>query len=352
MKLPAAILGATGTVGQRFVRRLADHPWLEPVHLAASARSAGRAYGQAVRWIEPVSCPEVLLASPVHDLEPVPGIRVVFSALDAASAGPAEEAWRAAGALVVSNSAAHRLDEDVPLLVPEVNGHHAPTLLARQAGPGAILCQPNCTTTGLVLALAPLVEPFGLERVHLVSLQASSGAGLTGPTFLELADNVVPHIAGEAEKLAQEAPRILGRLANSRVVPLELPVEATCTRVPVLEGHLLCLTLDLARPARREELVHELVSWRGHPAVAGLPSAPPVPLVLHEEQDAPQPRRHRDLHGGMAVSLGGLHGSGRRWHLRALVHNTERGAARGAILSAELALREGWIPGLTPSSPA
>ncbi len=325
--IPVAVLGATGSVGQRFVELLERHPWFELARVAASAESAGRAYGDAVRWVQDAPLPEHAARLVVEECGPAIDCPLVFSALDASVAGPIERAFADAGRFVVSNAKSHRMDPSVPLLVPEVNPD-ALDLLEQQEH-GALVANPNCTTIGLVLALKPLADLFGVRRVHVVSLQALSGAGLGGPSALEMTDNVIPYIEGEEEKVAAETRKILGNVT----------VSATCNRVPVVDGHTLCVSVELEREATHDDIVRAWQEFRGAPQELGLPSAPERPTIYLGEPDAPQPRRHRNTGNGMTAVIGRLRPCPLLgWKFVALTHNTLRGAAGGAILGAELAL--------------
>jgi aspartate-semialdehyde dehydrogenase len=331
-------------VGQRFVELLADHPWFTLAALAASSGSAGRRYGEAVRWLLPSPLPEAAAQLQVAECVPDLPCRVVFSALDAAVAGEVEERFARAGYVVVSNARNHRMDADVPLLIPDVNADHL-GLIARQGfGTGMIVTNPNCSTTGLVLALKPLVDAFGLAEVSVVTLQAASGSGYPGVPSLDLLDNVIPYIGGEEEKLETEPKKILGTFADGAIVPRELAISASCTRVAVVDGHTLCVSVRLREEASLEDVCEAWRGYRGAPQALGLPLAPERPLHVLEEPHAPQPRLHRALERGMAVSVGRLRPCplfGLKFV--ALVHNTVRGAAGGALLNAELMVREGYI---------
>ncbi len=345
-KIPVAVLGATGTVGQRMVALLARHPWFELRTLAASERSSGRPYAEAVRWSLPGSIPEgaagrrlVPAGSPLA--EPL-----VFSALDSRVAGPIESACATAGALVVSNAASHRMDPGVPLVIPEVNPEHLDLL---EAGRGAILTNPNCSTIGLVLALKPLADAFGLRRVLVVTLQAVSGAGLPGIPAMEITGNVIPLIPGEEEKLAREPAKILGSLRDGRIDPAPLVVSAQCNRVPVLDGHTESVSVELAASPSMEELAAVWREFRGLPQTLDLPSAPAHPIHLSERPGGPQPRLDREREGGMAIVIGRIQSCPVLGYRFVLVsHNTLRGAAGGAILLGELAAARGLVPGEPP----
>lgn len=362
-KIPVAVLGATGQVGQRFLTLLADHPWFTVAAITASERSAGRRYGETVRWSMTTPIPpavrELTLAPTTPDA--VAGCRVAFSALASSAAGPAEIAFAEAGMLVVSNAKSHRMDPDVPLVVPEVNPGHL-ALAAEQcynsatpsdatgngaiAG-GAILTNPNCSTIGLVSALAPLDAAFGLEQAHAVTLQAVSGAGIPGVPSLLAIDNIVPFIPDEEDKLEVEPHKILGTLEGGVIRPHPVRVSAACNRVPVIDGHTLCLSVTLREQPSLEAVREVWSSFRGEPQRLGLPSAPAQPIVVLDGDDAPQPRLHRDLGAGMATSIGRLRPCpllGIRFVV--LSHNTVRGAAGGALLLGELAAAKGMVPGV------
>lgn len=354
-KIPVAVLGATGTVGQRFVSLLEEHPWFEVQAVAASERSEGKSYGEAVTWIQTRPLSPRLAAMAVQPCRPslVPAdgeeaIRLVFSALDASVAGEIETSFAEAGHLVVSNARNHRMEPDVPLLVPEVNPEHL-VLAERQAvRPGAILTNPNCSTIGLVLALKPLADAFGIERLHVVTLQAISGAGLPGVSSYHMTDNVLPFISGEEAKMQSETRKILGRLTGGEVEPASLVVSAQCNRVPVVDGHLLCVSAALGRRADLEEVRAAWTEFRALPQQLGLPSAPLRPIHYLSDPAAPQPRLHRDLDGGMAVVVGRLQECPTAdIRFVALSHNTIRGAAGGSLLVGELATARGLVPGVT-----
>ncbi len=344
-KTRVAVLGATGSVGQRFVSLLAEHPWFELVGLAASEKNVGRPYGEAARWMQASPIPERAAAMRILPAEPPVDARIVFSALDAEVAGPIETAFARAGSFVVSNAKSHRMDPDVPLLVPEVNPDHL-ELVAHQGFPrgGAIVANPNCSTIGLVLGLAPLVRAFGVSRVHVVTMQAVSGAGLPGVASMEILDNVIPFIGGEEEKLASEPQKIFGRLHAASIEPASLTISAQCNRVSVLDGHTECVALELGAKASRDEILSAWREFRSEPQELALPSAPARPIHYLEDTAAPQPRRHRDLDGGMATAIGRLAPCPvLGWRFVLLTHNTLRGAAKGAILCAELAMARGIL---------
>ncbi len=339
----AAVLGATGTVGQRFVTLLEGHPWFELTALAASERSAGKAYRDAVTWIQTRPIEETVAAMPVHTIDELKDreFDIVFSALDASVARDIEPEF-ARRCLVVTNASAHRMDEDVPLLVPEVNPDHLALLPPARGGadlPHGIVANPNCSTIGLVLALKPLADAFGFERISVVTLQAVSGAGLPGISSYQILDNVIPWISSEEEKLEIETGKILGRVSGGTIAPAELAVSAQCNRVPVVDGHTLCVSVDLKGEPTLEDVKEAWGSFRAAPQELGLPSAPAQPIVYLGDDTPPQARVHRDLGQGMTTSIGRLRECPiLGYRFVALSHNTLRGAAGGALLAAELAV--------------
>ena len=346
-RIRAGILGATGAVGQRFAARLADHPWFELTALAASEKSAGRRYGDRVRWKLGADLPPQLAGVPVQPCDPDLPCDVVFSALDAEVAGEIEEAFAARGRAVFSNSRNHRMGPDVPLLVPEINPDHLEAISRQQArrrGAGYIVTNPNCSTTGLVMALAPLHARFGVEQVVVTTLQAISGAGYPGLPAWDIADNVIPFISGEEEKIEVETAKILGAWNGAAFEPAPVRVAAHCNRVAAIEGHLEVVSVKLARPVGPEEAERALAEFRGEPQRLGLPSAPAVPLRVRREPDRPQTRLDRDEGGGMTAVVGRVRPCP-VFDLRFVVlsHNTERGAAGASVLNAELAVQRGLL---------
>lgn len=355
-RIPVAVLGATGAVGQRFIALLADHPWFEVVEVLASERSANKRYAEAVPWLAPAELPPAVAALEVGRVGSPVSAPLCFSALDSSVAREAELELARAGKLVISNASSWRMDPRVPLIVPEVNPEHLALLDAQTDHPGGIVTNPNCSTIGLVLALRPLLDAaFGLARVQVVTLQAISGAGTPTPATLGFLGNVVPFIPGEEEKLESETAKILGELVggseqtNLAIEPAELEVEAQCNRVPVIDGHTLCVRVELEEGATREDL---LAAWRefsGPPQELELPSAPDPLIHLHDALDAPQPRQHAELGNGMGIHIGRLRErSPREWQFTTLSHNTLRGAAGGSILVGELALATGWMEFAAP----
>jgi len=344
------ILGATGAVGQRLVQLLDGHPWFRVTALAGSERSAGRPYGEACRWLLPGDMPAWAREMTVQEAQPGLDCQLVFSALPGSAAGPLEEAFAAAGYAVCSTASAHRTDSDVPILVPEVNPGHLGLLRiqqARRGWPGFLVAKPNCSSTHLVTVLKPLWDAFGLRRVVVVTLQALSGAGYPGVPSLDVVDNIIPYIPGEEEKVEWEPRKILGRLADGGIEEADLPISAQCTRVPVLDGHTECISVELGRKASLDEVVAVLEGFRGLPQDLGLPSAPAQAILVRPEPDRPQPRLDRDAGAGMSTTVGRVRPCPvLDYRLVLLGHNTVRGAAGGALLTAELLYAQGYLEGI------
>lgn len=345
----AGILGATGAVGQTFVRLLARHPLFEITALAASERSAGKRYADAANWISDAELDPAVADMEVRLVGESLPCDVLFSGLDAAVAGDAEAEAARRGYVVVSNARNHRMVADVPLLVPEVNPDHLALLDRQTWGGGRIVTNPNCSTVGLVMALRPLHDAFGVEAVHVVTMQALSGAGYPGVPSLDILGNVVPYIPGEEEKMATETRKILGTLGAAGVDDADIVVSAQCCRVPVVDGHTEAASVRLRAPATAEDVSAALREWRSPLAGMGLPTAPDRPLVVFDDPRFPQPRRHAGLGGGMTVSVGrvqpcpAMAPDGRGVKFVVLSHNTVRGAAGGAILNAELLHAQGRL---------
>ena len=342
-KLRLGILGATGTVGQRMISLVDGHPQFEVTAVAASHRSQGRPYAEAVEWRLPGQMPAAVRLLPVRSPEPPLDCDVVLSSLPAEVAGDVETQFAAAGYPVISNSSSHRMDPGVPLLVPEINPDHL-ALIERRAGKGFIVTNPNCSTIMLAIALAPLHARFGVEAAVVTTMQAISGAGYPGVASLDIVDNVVPFIANEEEKIERETLKILGREEGGAVQPAAFALSAQCHRVPVIDGHMAAVRVRLARPAEPRELREAFTSFRGLPQELDLPTAPPCPILVRDEPDRPQPRLDRDAGNGMSVTVGRITRDrvlGHRFVV--LSHNTIRGAAGAALLNAELMLARGLI---------
>jgi aspartate-semialdehyde dehydrogenase len=347
VKVPVGVLGATGTVGQRFIQLLAGHPWFEVTALAASGRSAGQRYAQAAHWLLASEMPDGVGDLVVQPIEPGLDCQLVFSALPSSVAGLVEEEFAEAGYAVCTNAAPHRMDADVPLLIPEVNAHHTALIETqrRQRGwDGLIVASANCTTTQLALALKPLLEEFGLRKLSLVSMQAISGAGYPGVPSPDILGNVVPYIGGEEEKVEIEFRKLLGDLKDRGILSARTIVSAQCNRVPVLDGHTECVSVELDREASTGDLVSAFENFVGPADVAELPSSPGSPIVVRREDDRPQPLRDRDTGRGMSVVVGRVRPCPvLDFKFVVLGHNTVRGAAGGSIHNAELLVQQGWI---------
>lgn len=345
-KIPVGILGATGTVGQRFVELLEGHPWFELTWVAASERSAGKRYRETVSWQLAGAPPARIGDLAVEDCRPGRGPRLVFSSMSSEQAGEIEGAFAAAGHVVVSNSSHYRMAPDVPLLVPEINPGHLgllPGQRRRRGWEGAIVTNPNCAAVVLVMALAPL-QRFGLKRVVATTFQAVSGAGYPGVPSLDILGNVVPWIGGEEAKVESEPQKILGELAGEEVRPLPLTISAACNRVAAIDGHMVAASVEFERRPERAELAAALCAWSGLPQERGLPSAPRHPIHLMDAPDRPQTRRDAGLEGGMATAVGRLRDCPvLHYKFVALSHNVLRGAAGAALLNAELMASEGLL---------
>jgi aspartate-semialdehyde dehydrogenase len=360
MRKRVAVVGATGIAGQQFLLALAQHPWFEIVALAASERSAGKPYGEALRdvasgarrWWCPEEPPAALLDLPVEraeDLE-LAGVDLVFSAVESDAARELEPRY-ARTTPVLSTAAAFRYEDDVPILVPGVNPEHV-ALIERQRGArgwrGFMAPLPNCTTMGLVVTLRPLLDRFGLQRVVMTSLQGVSGSGRSpGVLALDVLDNVIPFIPGEEEKVARETGKILGRLDRARgIVPAPIPVSATCTRVAVSEGHTEAVMVSLGASAAPADVAAAFRDFGRELARLELPSAPRRLITVHDDPFRPQPRLDRDADGGMTTSVGRIREDPALPHGLKYVlvsHNTRMGAAKGAVLTAEYLALAGHV---------
>jgi aspartate-semialdehyde dehydrogenase len=347
-RIEVGVLGATGMVGQQFIRLLSDHPWFKPSWLAASERSEGRQYLEAASWRLSGPPPSLLDAQRVEACKPGSGPRLVFSGLDAGAAKDIEPAFARAGHIVVSNARSFRMEADVPLLIPEVNPDHLQLIpLQRRARgwDGAIVTNPNCSTVMLAMVLAPLRQ-FGIRSVVVTTLQAVSGAGYPGVASLDILANVIPFISGEEEKVESEPQKILGTFDGTSVSPLPAVISAQTTRVPVIDGHTESISVALDTRPSPDEIRSTLSAFRGRPQELHLPSAPAEPIVCLDEPNRPQPRLDVDRGHGMTVSVGRVRPCpllGAK--LIAMGHNTVRGAAGAAILNAELMLADGWLEG-------
>ena len=343
-KIPVGVLGATGSVGQKFIELLSNHPWFEVAEVAASERSAGNLYKDAVNWILSSPILERIANLEVKNCVPDLDSKIVFSGLDSSVAGEIESEFAKKGYIVVSNSKNHRMDKDVPLLVPEINPSHLELIKFQNYNGGCIVTNPNCSTIGLVLALKPLHDNFGLEMVNVVTMQALSGAGYPGVSSLDIVDNVIPFISGEEGKLEIEPLKILGDLNLHEIVNTDIKISAQCNRVAVLDGHLECVQVKLENKASDKDLIDAWHNFSSEPQKLNLPTAPLKPIYYFTEDKYPQPKIHRNLDKGMAVSVGRLRKDPLLdYKFIVLSHNTIRGAAGGAILCAELMISKGYI---------
>src|SRR5437773_5122839 len=346
-KITVGILGATGIVGQRFVQMLEQHPWFEVGWLAASDRSEGRSYGEAARWRLKTPIPAAVAAMRVSPAIPDGAPRVIFAALDAGIAAELEPRFADAGCAVVSNSSALRMQQDVPLVIPEVNADHIKLIDGqswRKKSGGYVVTNPNCSAIGLVLALAPLQQRFGLEPVMAVTMQAVSGAGHPGGAALDILGNVIPYIAKEEEKMEEETRKLLGRLNGSSIQPGAFGMSAQCNRVAVEDGHTESVSVKLKSKARPEEIITAWHEFRSVPQELHLPSAPQQPVKYSGAPDRPQPRFDSDSGNGMTTTVGRLRPCGvLDWKFTVLSHNTIRGAAGAALLNAELLKAQGYL---------
>jgi aspartate-semialdehyde dehydrogenase len=345
-RLRVGILGATGTVGQRFIQLLDEHPFFEVAWLAASDRSTGRCYEDAVRWKLETPIPATVRALPLSPATPAQAPSIIFAALDSDIARELEPQFAAAGCAVISNSSAFRMQADVPLVIPEVNAAHLALLeqqsWRKQSG-GYIITNPNCSAIGLVLALKPLADRFGIESVFVSTMQAISGAGYPGVSALDILGNVVPFIKSEEEKMEAETMKLLGTLDGASIRPYAARMSAHCNRVAVEDGHTESVSIKLRTTATREQV---LAAWgEFHPLREHqLPTAPAQPIEFLADEDRPQPRLDRMRGAGMAATVGRLRPcSLLDWKFTVLSHNTIRGAAGAALLNAELLMQLGKL---------
>jgi aspartate-semialdehyde dehydrogenase len=340
------ILGATGMVGQRFIQLLENHPWFEIAWLAASDRSSGKRYEDAAKWRLDTACPERIAKMTISPADPEGAPKIIFAALDADIARELEPKFAAAGCAVVSNSSAFRMHPNVPLVIPEVNADHLHLIedqTWRKESGGYIVTNPNCSAIGLVMALKPIQERFGIEQIFVMTMQAVSGAGYPGVPSMDILGNVVPFIRNEEEKMQEETLKLLGRLDGDLIVPLAARMSAHCNRVAVEDGHTESVSIKLSKPATKEEM---LAAWAEFTPLVGqdLPTAPAQPVEWIAAEDRPQPRLDKNRGKGMAASVGRLRPCGLLdWKFTVLSHNTIRGAAGAAIVNAELLLSLGKL---------
>jgi aspartate-semialdehyde dehydrogenase len=346
-KHPVGILGATGVVGQRFIQMLERHPWFEVAWLAASDRSEGKSYAEAARWRLKTPVPANIAGMKISPATPEGAPKIIFAALDASIAAELEPRFADAGCAVISNSSALRMHAEVPLVIPEVNAEHIRLIdgqMWREKSGGFVVTNSNCSAMGLVLALAPVYERFGLEAVMVVTMQAVSGAGYPGVASLDILGNVIPYIRNEEEKMEEETQKLLGKLNGKSIVPAPFAMSAQCNRVAVEDGHTESVSVRLKSKAKPEEIIAAWNEYRGGVAELHLPSAPERPVVYMEANDRPQPRFDVDLGAGMTTAVGRLRPCGvLDWKFTVLSHNTIRGAAGAAVLNAELLKAKGYI---------
>ncbi len=343
-KIKVAILGATGSVGQKFVELLTEHPWFELHEFAASNRSAGKKYSEAVNWFMQMPLDNKFKNIIVKECEPNLESKVVFSALDSTVAGEIEENFARAGYIVISNARNHRFDADVPLIIPEVNPDHLEMVRLQKFGRGMIITNPNCSTIGLVTALKPLYDMFGIDALNVVTMQAISGGGYPGVSSLDIHDNVIPFISGEEEKMQTEPLKILGKFMNNSLDFSSMKISAQCNRVSVNDGHTECVQIKFKHKPSLDEILEAWDKFKSEPQRLGLPSAPKKPVHYFFEDNSPQPKMHRNLEKGMAVAVGRLRECPLfDYKFVVLSHNTIRGAAGGTILIAELMKAKGYL---------
>ncbi|MBU8912944.1 MAG: aspartate-semialdehyde dehydrogenase [Spirochaetales bacterium] len=334
-KINVAVLGATGTVGQKFIRLLENHPLFSVSELVASERSAGKSYAEAAAWKQETPIPAEIAQMTVKPLSAGLASPLLFSGLDSSIAGEAETDYAAAGHTVISNSSNHRMDSDVPIIIPEINPDHF-ELVKHQQGPGAIVTNSNCSTMFLAMVLAPLDRCFGVEAVQVTTMQAISGAGYPGVASMDIVGNVIPYIRDEEEKMEEEVAKILGKLNDDHVDVHPMTLSAQCNRVPVVDGHMEAVSVKLAESATAHEIRAALVAFEGLPQERDLPTAPRRPIVLMEEPDRPQPARDVWVENGMSAVVGRIRPCNvLDFKMMILGHNTVRGAAGAAILNAE-----------------
>ncbi len=345
-KIPVSILGATGAVGQRFIQLLADHPWFEIAALAGSERSAGQKYGD-LRWVLDSDPPPYIGDMIVTAPEPgLPG-KITFSALPSEVAREVEPNFAAHGYVVCSNASAYRESPNVPLLIPELNADHIAMIEKQRAAmnwSGLIVTSPNCTTTGLAMTLHPLHQAFNVQQVFVTTLQAVSGAGYPGVSFMDIHDNLIPYIGGEEEKIRSETCLLLGTMAAGERLPAQIGISVQVNRVPVRDGHTLSIAAKFERSPTVEEAIQALEDFHSPDVLRQLPSAPARPIFVRREIDRPQPRRDRSAGDGMAVTVGRVRPCPLLdLRMVSVVHNTLRGAASGSILNAELLVAKGFV---------
>ena len=349
-KLDVAILGATGAVGQRFIQLLEDHPWFQVAEVVASDRSAGKSYAEVSRWVLSGQAPANVAGLSVLPLDAALKSPIVLSALPGEVAKSLEPELAARGHVVSSNTSSHRMAPDVPLLLPDLNADHVGLVDVQRRNrgwtTGALVTMSNCTTVPVVVALAPLTK-YGIKAVNVVSMQAISGAGYPGVASLDIMDNVIPYIGGEEDKVETEPKKILGRLNGGEIAFMDSKISASCNRVPVIDSHLVCVSVSFERKPSMEDIRRDWAEFQVHDLARNLPSVPSPVIEYTETPDRPQPRRDRDTGKGMTTTIGRLRECSLfDYKFVALSHNTIRGAAGGAILNAELLVAQGYVQGI------
>jgi len=345
-RIEVGILGATGMVGQHFIKFLQGHPWFDLTWLGASDRSAGKLYKDAMTWHLAGGTPDSVAGLTVEECKPGNAPRLLFSAMDAGVATDIERAFAQAGHVVVSNSRNHRMEQDVPLIVPEINPDHLRLVPGQQRArgwKGQIVTNPNCSTIGLVMGLGPMKQ-FGITKILVTTMQAISGAGYPGVASMDIMGNVVPYIGSEEEKMEMETQKIMGDFAGDRIVPLAAKVSAHCNRVGVVDGHTETVSVEFSTKPSEADLRHAIESFTAVPQERKLPSAPGRPVIYMKEANRPQPRKDAERERGMAAFVGRLRPCPvLDYKFVVLSHNTIRGAAGAAVLNAELMHSEGML---------
>jgi aspartate-semialdehyde dehydrogenase len=344
-KIPVAILGANGSVGQRFIQLLENHPWFEVKCLTGSDRSIGKHYAQTCHWILPERMPDAVKEMVLQENEAAAKeCRIAFSAMPADQAKDVEPALAAAGLAVVSNASAHRMDADVPILLPEINPEHTALVGVQRKNQnykGFIVTNPNCTSTGLTISLKPLLDAFGIEQLFAVSLQALSGAGYPGVASMDIIDNVVPYIKGEEEKVESEPLKMLGKVDDNHIKMAGFVISAHTNRVAVTDGHNVCVSIKCSKDVKPRDAIEVMKAYQCPEISRELPSSPWPVIQLRDEPDRPQPRLDRGTGNGMTTSVGRVRVDpimGLKYVV--LSHNTIRGAAGGAVYNAELLVQQ------------
>lgn len=346
-KIPVAILGATGTVGQKFIVLLQDHPWFEITELVASPRSVGKEYADVCSWKQTKPIPVAIAKKVVLPAGEKLQSRILFSGLESSAVGFLEKNYASKGHIVVSNTSNHRMDSDVPIIIPEVNPDHF-EMTKKQAYSGAIITNANCVVMPMAMVLAPLNNVFGVEWVQITSMQAISGAGYPGPSSYDIMGNVIPYIGDEEPKVEAEGQKILGSIEGNRIIPANYTVSAQCNRVPVIDGHTATLSIKFKSEKPSPERVKTILrEWKGLPQERKLPSAPSSPIIVHETENRPQPMWDLWQENGMAVSVGRIRECS-IGHIKMVImgHNTVRGAAGASILNAEAYVELGYLDDL------